>query len=91
MLGFGLLGFAMERLSIPTAPAVLAVILGPLAEASLRRSLLISRGEFGYLFQSPISLVLIAVILLMIGVPLWRIATGRRKKSVVPIDPEATS
>lgn len=88
MLGFGLVGFAMERLSIPTAPAVLAVILGPLAESSLRRALLISRGDFGYLFHSPISLVLIAVIVLIISVPLWRVITGRWRKSTTAVDTE---
>ena len=64
MLGFGLIGYGMERLSIPTTPAVLAIILGPMAESALRRALLISGGNFGYLFESIISLLIIAMILL---------------------------
>jgi putative tricarboxylic transport membrane protein len=91
MLGFGLIGFFMERLAIPTAPAVLAVILGPLAESSLRRSLLISRGDFGYLFQSTISFILIAMILLIVAVPLWRLVSGRSARSMIPEDPGASS
>lgn len=65
MLGFGLLGFCMEKLSIPTAPTVLAVILGPMAEEALRRALLISGNNSLYLFADPISWLLIAVIILM--------------------------
>lgn len=78
MLGFGLLGFVMERLSIPTAPAVLAVILGPMAEESLRRALLISRGDATYLVASPISWVLVALILMTLLTPLWRRLRARK-------------
>jgi putative tricarboxylic transport membrane protein len=71
MLAFGLIGFGMERLSIPTAPAVLAVILGPMAEASFRRALLISGDDYGYFFQSPISWIIIALIALTVLTPVW--------------------
>ncbi|MWJ27027.1 C4-dicarboxylate ABC transporter permease [Halomonas sp. ZH2S] len=72
MLGFGLLGFGMERLGIPTAPAVLAVILGPMAEESLRRALLISGGSFDYLVQSWISWIIITMIAVTVLVPIWK-------------------
>ncbi|ETX12899.1 membrane protein [Roseivivax halodurans JCM 10272] len=63
MLCFGLIGFAMERMEIPTAPAVLAVILGPIAEENLRRALLISGDDFSYLLRGPISIVLALLVL----------------------------
>jgi|SRR6056297_938133 len=69
MLCFGLVGFAMERLAIPTAPAVLAVILGPIAEENLRRSLLISGDNLWYLVESPISIVLALLVLLALAAP----------------------
>lgn len=69
MLCFGLVGFAMERMEIPTAPAVLAVILGPIAEENLRRSLLISGDDLWYLLQSPISIVLALLVLLALAAP----------------------
>lgn len=72
MLFFGLLGYGMERLEIPTAPAVLAVILGPMAEESLRRSLLISGDSFAYLVQSWISWIIILMIAVTFVVPLWK-------------------
>lgn len=81
MLAFGLIGFGMERLAIPTAPAVLAVILGPMAEQSFRRALLISGDELGYFFQSPISWIIIALTALTVLSPIWTRFTskGRQK------------
>ncbi len=42
---FGLLGFMMRRWDFPVAPAVIGLILGPLAETQLRRALSISQGD----------------------------------------------
>ncbi|MHA6345629.1 tripartite tricarboxylate transporter permease [Roseivivax sp. CAU 1761] len=82
MLGFGLIGFAMERLEIPTAPAVLAVILGPMAEASFRRALRISGGDYGYLVSSAISITLVALIVLVLLTPVIRHLRARRAAAV---------
>ena len=78
MLGIGFVGYAMDRLDFPLAPAVLAVILGPMAEAEFRRSLLIARGDMSFLFSSTISLILIALIVLMTLTPLIRRSLDRR-------------
>ncbi|ATI41585.1 C4-dicarboxylate ABC transporter permease [Pacificitalea manganoxidans] len=80
MLGFGLVGYAMEKLDIPTAPAVLAMILGPIAEENLRRALLISGDSFLALVQGPISILLIVLILGSTGVPLLRKYLARQKR-----------
>lgn len=81
MLFIGVIGFLMERLRMPLAPAVLAVILGPMAEAELRRSLLISHGDFSFLFSSAISLILVALTILMVIAPLVRrLAPGKPKR-----------
>ena len=45
LLIVGLLGFAMRRFGLPAAPVVVGMILGPLAEAQLRRALAISDGD----------------------------------------------
>ncbi|MBJ3774878.1 tripartite tricarboxylate transporter permease [Acuticoccus mangrovi] len=82
MLGFGLIGYGMEKLDIPTAPAVLAVILGPMAEESFRRALLLSRGDATYFLTSPISWVLIVLILVTLLSPLWtRILSAGKAKN----------
>jgi len=54
----GAAGFAMRRFSMPLAPAVIGLILGPLAEQQLRRSLAIG-GSPMILFTRPISAVLL--------------------------------
>ena len=79
MIVFGLIGFGMERLDIPTTPAVLAVILGPMAEESLRRALLISGGDFSYLFESVISWIIIVMTCMSFITPIYR--SIKEKKS----------
>jgi len=79
MFGFGLLGYAMERLGMPLAPAVLGLILGEYAEFNLRLSLRMSRSDWSILWTRPICLVIIALIL---AVFLWPLISGylaRRK------------
>lgn len=82
MLGFGILGYCMEKLDIPTAPAVLAVILGPIAEENLRRALLISGEGFLSLLQGPISWILITLIVATTGLPILKKMLLRQKSKV---------
>src|SRR5439155_3424575 len=58
MLIFGMLGFLMRRGGFEGAPFILAMVLRPIMETSLRQSLLISRGSFSALFSRPIFAVL---------------------------------
>jgi putative tricarboxylic transport membrane protein len=64
MLAFGIVGYLMRKLDYPLAPAVLAIVLGPLAEPALRQSLLISEGSFA-IFLDPIERPYAAVIMYM--------------------------
>lgn len=59
LLAFGLIGFFMRRHEYPVAPMVVGLILGPMAEAQLRRALQISIGDPLVLVQSPIAVVLL--------------------------------
>lgn len=56
MLLLGCLGFLMRRYSVPIAPVLIGLILGPLAEVSLRRALTISEGDLSALVSSPITI-----------------------------------
>jgi putative tricarboxylic transport membrane protein len=58
---FGVIGFLMRRFDYPIAPAVVGLILGPIAESQLRRALQISLGDPMTLLQSPISATLLAL------------------------------
>ena len=83
MLGFGILGYFMEKLNIPTAPAVLAVILGPIAEENLRRALLISNNGVIGIFQGTISIILIVLILATTVLPILNRLMSRNKREAV--------
>jgi putative tricarboxylic transport membrane protein len=72
MLGLGMIGYGMEKLAIPTAPAVLAIILGPMAESELRRALLLGRGDPVILITNPISIILAGLTVLVLCAPLLR-------------------
>ncbi|OZC64224.1 tripartite tricarboxylate transporter TctA [Rhodococcus sp. 06-462-5] len=66
MLGLGIVGFMMRRYDIPLAPVLIAVILGPLAEESLRRALAVSEGDPSILVGSPITIVLYALMIIAV-------------------------
>jgi putative tricarboxylic transport membrane protein len=61
LLVFGLLGFAMRRFDYPIAPMVVGLILGPMAEAQLRRAMQINLGDPMALIESPIAATLLAI------------------------------
>ena len=72
---FGLLGYIFIKLDCEPAPLLLGFVLGPLMEVSLRRALLISRGDPMVFLQRPISLTLLvlsALLLLLIIIPAAR-------------------
>jgi putative tricarboxylic transport membrane protein len=68
---FGLIGFVMRRWDIPVAPAVIGLILGPLAETQFRRALAISQGDPSVFITQPISATVLAISALLLIVPLF--------------------
>ena len=62
MLAAGVFGFFMRLYGFSPAALVLALVLGPLAEQSLRQSLTISRGSFAIFVERPTSLWIVAFI-----------------------------
>lgn len=65
MLVFGILGYVMERCSIPLPPLILGLILGPMIEDNLRVGLVKSDGSFLPFLTRPISMTL-AILLIII-------------------------
>lgn len=75
----GLVGFIMRRFDFPVAPAVIGLILGPLAEQQLRRALAISQGDYTIFFTRPISAALLAVAAaVLLGPMVARLVMRRR-------------
>jgi putative tricarboxylic transport membrane protein len=79
LLVFGVMGFLMRRFDFPIAPVVIGLILGPIAEAQLRRALSISLGDPLVLLQSPLSAVLLGIALLALIAPYALRGLGRFK------------
>ncbi len=73
-LAFGVLGYAMRKLSIPIPPLVLSIVLGGLLEKSFRQAMTISGGDPGILVGSPIAVTLLLLSVFVFLVPFipWR-------------------
>jgi len=66
MMLFGVLGYLMNKFGYEPAPLVLAFILGPVLEKSMRQSLRISGGSFSIFFTRPISVALLTLAALVL-------------------------
>jgi putative tricarboxylic transport membrane protein len=77
MLIFGVMGYIFRKFGYELAPLVIAFVLGPMLETSLRQSLLISKGDIFIFFVRPISVVCLAIALLLLLLPL--VARGSRR------------
>jgi putative tricarboxylic transport membrane protein len=69
---FGVIGYILRKMDFPLAPVVLTLILGPLAERSLRTSLEMSQGDLGIFLESPIAVVLLSLAALFLIAPAFR-------------------
>lgn len=69
MLGLGLGGILMRRYDFPTAPVIVGLILGPLAEAQLRNALSIGEGSWRVFMDRPMSLTLLIIVALVLVTP----------------------
>ncbi len=69
---FGLLGFLFRRFDFPMAPLIIGMILGPMAENSMRQALVISMGDFSTFLTRPISGTILAVSALLLLAPIIR-------------------
>ncbi len=56
MIGFGMLGYVLRKLDIPTVPVILGILLGGHMEDALRRAMVLSGGDAKYLFSSNIAI-----------------------------------
>ncbi|SFN62899.1 tripartite tricarboxylate transporter permease [Mycetocola miduiensis] len=71
LLFVGVLGYFLRRFGYPIAPLVIGLILGPMAEAQLRRALQLSQGDLSALFLSPFAAVCYIALILIIALGLW--------------------
>jgi len=70
MIFLGFIGYLFRKFQYEAAPLVLALVLGPLLEAALRRSLLLSAGDPLIFITRPISAVLMLISFFLLIFPL---------------------
>ncbi|HEV2553300.1 MAG TPA: tripartite tricarboxylate transporter permease [Bosea sp. (in: a-proteobacteria)] len=81
LFAFGYLGYLMRRYDYPVAPMVVGLILGPMAEAQLRRALQISLGDPMILLENPISATLLTLAFIALVAPFVMKGLNRFKAS----------
>jgi putative tricarboxylic transport membrane protein len=81
MVLVGIAAFFLRILDYPVAPAVLAIVLGPIAEPKLRQSLLFSDGDFSIFFTRPIAGPITVVALVLIFLPLLKVIKDKFTKT----------
>ncbi|MEQ2026762.1 tripartite tricarboxylate transporter permease [Xenorhabdus szentirmaii] len=81
MIGLGVFGYILRKMNFPMSPLILGFVLGEMLEQNLRRALSISNGNFGILWSSTITQVLLILAVLVIIIPpVVRIVKKRRNK-----------
>jgi putative tricarboxylic transport membrane protein len=66
MIVFGILGFVMREMDYPMAPMVLGIVLGDILDKNLRRALVLSGGNPLRFFDTPVSIILIVLTVLVV-------------------------
>jgi putative tricarboxylic transport membrane protein len=87
-LVFGVLGYVMLKFGIPVIPMVLGLILGPLGERYLLRSLELGRYEVSYFFESPLAIGLWVLLLGVVVASIVKIVRGKQEPAPEPVDQE---
>ncbi|MEI4233799.1 tripartite tricarboxylate transporter permease [Roseovarius sp. D22-M7] len=81
LLVFGFGAFFLRKFDYPVAPAVLAIVLGPIAEPTMRQSLLMSSGDPMIFFNRPIAAPIMVVAIFLILLPVFKYMLDRRKRA----------
>jgi putative tricarboxylic transport membrane protein len=81
MLFFGFIGYLCEKFDFETAPFIMAFVLGPMFEKSLRQTLISTRGSFRIFVESPIALFALLFLASLLVWPLVRLLWRKSFKS----------
>ena len=78
MLIFGILGYLMKKFGYEGAPMVLAFVLGPMMENNLRKSLILSQGDFSIFFTRPLAAISLIISLALLILPMTQWVSKKR-------------
>jgi putative tricarboxylic transport membrane protein len=76
MIGIAVVATFLRLYNFPMPPLILAFVLGGLMEENLRRSLLISDGSFNFMWDRPLTLI---ILLFTIAILFWQFYSSIRK------------
>lgn len=81
MFVFGIIGYFVQKFELNSASIVLALILGPIGESGLKRSLILNHNNYSILFQSAVSKVLLFLTLFSLLSPIVMAQLKKKKKT----------
>jgi putative tricarboxylic transport membrane protein len=82
MIFSGIIGFVLLKWKYPIAPLVIGLILGPMTENNLRKSLMMYKGDISMIFQRPVTVIFFSIAILFISYGL--ISSYSRRQKVLP-------
>lgn len=82
LLGIGIVGFLMRAVDFPLAPLIIGMVLGPLAETSLRDAAMSANGDFSVLVDGPITLALYGLLLVVMVLAVRSRVVARKRERV---------
>lgn len=80
---FGVMGYIFEKVEIPTSPIILALVLGPMMESSLHQALIISGGSYSFLYNKPITLIIMLISIWSFCAPLLKAKKNKKLGEIV--------
>ena len=81
LVGMGIVGWAFRKLAIDPAPLIVALVLGPFMENTLRQTLFMAHGDWRLLVFRPLSLALLLVGVLVLAAPPLVAALRRTRRA----------
>lgn len=86
LLFFGIIGLGMRRFGLPVLPLIIGVILGPRVEEEMRKTLLLSSGDWGGLLGEPVAVIVYSIIALgAIGMAVTGAVRSRREDTTTEV------
>ena len=86
---FGVVFYLLRKLNYPVAPAVLAIVLGPLTERALRQSLVAERGDVMTFIERPLSATILFLAVLFIVLPAIKMMRHKKNRAAVAEEGES--
>jgi len=84
LYGIGLMGMVMRRFDFPTAPVIVGMILGPMAEAQFRNAMSIGEGKLSVFIERPLSATVLLICVAVVLLP-WLLKRRHVAPPVAPV------